>query len=88
MPTFSFLLFIIFDHSISQPYNPMGMIGNISFMCYQYNGISCGMYLSKDLHDLIRSFCIQVSCWFIGKNDGWIIYQCPGNSYPLGLSAA
>src|SRR5688572_15601778 len=78
--------FIGFNETIPEPDDTVSMVGYILFVCNQHNGIAIGMYLVKDLHDLIRSFCIKITSWLISKNDRRIIYQCSCNRHPLTLS--
>ena len=51
----------------------------------QHYGIAFIMDLGKNIHDFIRGFAIQVTGGFIGKNNGGIVDQCPGNGNPLAL---
>jgi hypothetical protein len=65
----------------------MRMTRDIFLMGNQYNGVATGMYMSEDLHDLVRGFGIQVTRRFIRKNDRGVIYQSSRNSHTLGLAA-
>src|SRR5690349_2456097 len=82
-----FIFLVGFDHPVTKSNNTMGMIGNVFFMCYQYNSISPAMNFIKYLHDLIRGFCVKIPGWFICKNNCRVIYQCTGNRYTLALPA-
>jgi hypothetical protein len=46
----------------------MGAMGNIIFMRYEHYGIAILMNATEQIHYFYRSFGIQITGWFIGKD--------------------
>src|SRR5438309_2071516 len=82
------LLLITLNHSVAQADDALCKVGNVFFVGHQDHGIAGGMDLSKDIHDLVGGFGVEVTRWLVGEDDGGIIYQGAGNSHPLVLSPA
>jgi len=82
-----FRLPVAFNDAIAQADDAMGMFGNIFLMCNQDHGIAACMDLREDIHDFNGSFGIEVAGRLIGQDNGRIIHQGAGNSYPLALPA-
>src|SRR5215813_9686730 len=76
-----------FHRAISEPDDSSCTIGDVFFVRYQDNRVSRAIYSFKNIHDLVGSFGIQVTGWLIGKNNGGIVYQRPGNRYALRLAS-
>src|SRR3954463_9935914 len=79
---------VTFNHAVPESYNAVCKIGDVFFMGYKNYRIPAIVYVSEDIHDLVRRFRIEVTCWFISKYDRRIIDQGAGYGYALVLSSA
>ena len=74
-----------FHQAVSEFNDSVGIFCDIRFVCYEDYRITIFMNLLKNRHNFDRSLGIEVTGRFIGQNNRRIIYQCPGNCYPLTL---
>jgi hypothetical protein len=77
---------VAFYQSIAQPYNAVGVIGDIFFMGNEDDGVAGGLDATEDIHDLDGGLGVEVPGRLIGEDEGGVIDQRPGNSDALALT--
>src|SRR5680860_7511 len=77
--------FITLDHPIPQADYAVCMGCDLFFVGNYNYGISGGVNFIYKSHDLCRGFGIQVSCRFIGKDNGRSVDKGAAYSNPLAL---
>jgi hypothetical protein len=82
-----FVALIPLDQAVTKTNDPVSIMSNVIFVCYHDDGVPLIMKFLKQVHDIVRGFCIEVTGWFIGKNDRRIVYQRTGNGDTLTLTS-
>src|SRR6056297_467545 len=66
---------------------PLCVLSHFRFMGNKNDSYSQVMIQAgKEVHYIFCIFCIKITSWLVGKNNGRFINQCPGNGNPLLLS--
>ena len=81
------LSLVSFDHPIFDVNDAMGVLRDVVLVGYEDNGISLSVETVKQGHDVIAGLRVEVASRFVGKNDGGLVHQRPGNRHSLPLSA-
>ena len=63
------------------------MIRDIGFVRDENDGMSALIEIFEKRHDFISGFRIEITCWFIGKDDRRIVYQSTCDRDALTLAA-
>lgn len=80
-------LLVLNDPAVSEPNDSLAVASHIFFVCDDNNRLALRIQVLKQRHDLFGRARVQISCWFIPKNDHRIIDDRSGNRHPLLLSA-
>src|SRR5262245_27648475 len=63
------------------------MIRDIGFMRNENNCVSVLIEIFEKRHDFVTRFRIEITGGLIGEDNGWIVYQSPGDRDALALTA-
>ena len=64
----------------------MGILGYLRVVGDQDNCLSLFVQAADNIHNLVSGPAVEVSGWFVTKEDFRIIHECPGYSYTLLLA--
>ena len=75
------------NRPVGQLDHPIGQSGIFVFMSHHYNRLAFFMQIQKNIEHHFGSFRIEVGRRFVGKQDFWIVADCPSDRHPLLLAA-
>ena len=68
-------------------YYALAVVGDVGIMGYHEQGNALiGVQCSEDGDYLLAGAAVQVAGRLVRQNQGWVLYQSPGDSNPLLLS--
>jgi hypothetical protein len=76
---------ITLDFAVTQTNDAMSMSGDIGLVGDQDDRVAFRVQLGEKSHDFLAGLRVQVSRGLVGKQDGWMIHQRPGDGDPLAL---
>ncbi len=73
--------------TVVEPNDALSLFGNIHFVGNQHHSDAIPVELPKECNNLVSSSTIKVSSGLVSPNYVWVVHQCPGDGYPLLLTA-
>src|SRR5262245_1620251 len=76
---------VLRDLPVEDRDHAMGVGGDIMLVCDEDDRVSLLMQMIHQLHNLFRGLRVEVTSWFVGENNRWIIDERAGDRYALTL---
>ena len=74
------------DDAIADGDDTVGVLGDVGLMGNEDDGVSLGMELIEEGHDLVAGFGIEVAGGLVGEDDGGAVDEGAGNGDALALA--
>ena len=77
---------IALDHPVTEPDDPVGIIGDIFLMGHEDDSVAGGLDIGKDIHNLDGGLAVEVTGRLVSEDQRRVIDEGPRDGYALALT--
>ena len=75
------------DDAVAYGDDPVGVFGDVGLVGYDDDGVSAGVEVVEEGHDLVAGLGVEVAGGFVGEDDGGVVDKGAGDGDALALAA-